>query len=178
MSARPHIATAAVIATERLVLRRLVVADAPFVLELVNDPSWLRFIGDKGVRTLDDARAYITNGPQASYARHDFGLWLVELKSARTPLGICGLIRRDTLDDVDIGFAFLPSFRGQGHALEAAAATVRHARECVRLERLVAIVSPGNAASIRLLEKLGMRFERMLQLSAGAPDTALYGMAL
>ncbi len=178
MPDRAQAESSTVTTTARLALRRLDADDAPFVLELVNDPSWLRFIGDKGVRNLDDARAYIANGPQASYARFGFGLWLVELESTREAIGICGLIKRDTLDDVDIGFAFLPLFRGHGHALEAAQATVRHARESLRLERLVAIVSPGNESSIRLLEKLGLRFERMLQLSPDGSDTALYGMAL
>ncbi|MFI4982343.1 MAG: GNAT family N-acetyltransferase, partial [Nevskiales bacterium] len=113
-----------VLETERLVLRRLVAEDAPFILELLSDPSWLRFIGDKGVRNLDDARLYIRIGPAAMYARLGHGLYLTELKDGGIPIGLCGLIKRDTLDDVDIGFAFLPQYRGQGYAREAAAATL------------------------------------------------------
>jgi RimJ/RimL family protein N-acetyltransferase len=166
------------IETPRLVLRELDEGDAAFILELVNDPSWLRHIGDKGVRDLDGARAYIANGPQASYARFGFGLWRVDLKDTGTPIGLCGLLKRDTLDDVDIGYAFLPSFVGQGYAFEAAEATWRHAREALRLPRLVAIVSPDNHASIKLLEKLGLRFEKLLKMKDDGSDTALYGCTL
>jgi len=166
------------IQTPRLALRELVDDDAAFILELVNDPSWLRYIGDKGVRDLDGARAYIANGPQASYARFGFGLWRVDLKDTGTPIGLCGLLKRDTLDDVDIGYAFLPRFVGKGYAFEAAEATWRHARETLRLPRLVAIVSPDNAASIKLLEKLGLRFETALKMKDDGSDTALYGCAL
>src|SRR5688572_10804905 len=91
--------------TDRLILRELTLDDAEFILGLVNEPSWLRFIGDRGVRTLDDARAYISNGPMKSYERNGFGLYLTALKGAGTPIGMCGLIKRDGLDDVDVGFA-------------------------------------------------------------------------
>ncbi len=158
---------AIVIETDRLLLRRLCADDAGFILELVNDPDWLRYIGDKGVRNLDDARAYIENGPLAMYARHGFGLWRVELKDGRTPIGMCGLIKRDTLEDVDIGFAYLPRFRGCGYAREAAAATLAHGANGLGLRRIVAITSPDNAASGRLLEAIGLNFERQLDL---APD--------
>ena len=170
--------TRTVIATERLILRWFDLDDAAFVFELVNDPDWLRHIGDKGVRDLDGARGYIANGPHASYARFGFGLWRVELKDGGTPIGLCGLLKRDTLDDVDIGYAFLPQFVGQGYAFEAAAATCRHAREALQLPRLIAIVSPDNQASIKLLEKLGLRFETTLKLRDDGSDTALYGCAL
>ncbi len=166
------------IETARLVLRELADDDAAFILELVNDPAWLRHIGDKGVRDLDGARGYIANGPHASYARFGFGLWRVELKDGGTPIGLCGLIKRDTLDDVDIGYALLPQFAGHGYAFEAAEATRRHAREVLQLRRLVAIVSPHNAASIKLLEKLGLRFETILKMKDDGSDTALYGCAL
>ena len=161
--------------SERLTLRELRETDAPFILELLNDPAWLLHIGDKGVRTLDDARTYIANGPVASHARHGFGLDLVELKTDATPIGLCGLIKRDTLPDVDIGYAFLPQFRGAGYALEAGATVLRHAQETLGLPRLAAIVSPGNHASIRVLEKLGLRFEKMVQMSVGGPETKLFG---
>ena len=157
-----------VLETARLALRRLTPEDAPFILELVNEPSWLQFIGDKGVRTLDDARGYIQNGPMDMYARLGFGLYLVELKDG-TPIGMCGLIKRPALEDVDIGFAFRPQFWGQGYARESAAAVLDHGRDAFKLKRIVAITSPGNISSIRLLEKLGFEFEQELQLSPGDP---------
>jgi len=155
-----------VIETERLVLRRADEGDAEFMLELLNDPAWIRFIGDKNVRTLDEARAYIARALVASYERHGFGLYLTELKEGGTPIGLCGLIKRDSLEDVDIGFAFLPQFRGQGLAYEAANAALEYGRNVLGLKRIVAITSPDNEASARLLEKLGLRFERMMNLSA------------
>lgn len=151
-----------VLDTQRLVLRRLEPADAGFILELTNDPDWLRHIGDRGIRSLDDARRYITDGPLAMYERHGFGLYLVGLRDGGTPIGLCGLIKRDWLDDVDIGFAFLPAFRGRGYALEAAAATLEYGRATLGLHRIAAIVSPGNADSLQLLGRLGMRLERMV----------------
>lgn len=149
-----------VLETQRLVLRRLELADAGFILEITNDPDWLRHIGDRGIRSLDDACRYISDGPCAMYERHGFGLYLVGLRDGGTPIGLCGLIKRDWLDDVDIGFAFLPAFRGCGYALEAAAATLEYGRAILGLHRIAAIVSPGNADSLRLLGRLGMRLER------------------
>lgn len=146
--------------TERLNLREFTYDDAPFILTLLNDPAFLRFIGDKNVRTLEAARHYLANGPMASYAQHGFGLNLVELKDSQTPIGMCGLLKREDLPDPDIGFAFLPDFRSKGLAFEAAAAVLNDARERLKLDRLLAIVNPDNDASIKLLERLGMRFER------------------
>jgi RimJ/RimL family protein N-acetyltransferase len=167
-----------VLETGRLVLRQIEAADAAFVLELLNDPSWLRFIGDKGVRTPEDARAYIASGPQKMYREHGFGLWLVESKADATPLGMCGLIKRPTLDDVDLGFAFLPRHCGHGYAHEAAAATLVHARTTVGLKRLVALTALDNTRSIRLLEKLGLKFERIVRLTANGPESRLFAIAL
>ncbi|MEP0545656.1 MAG: GNAT family N-acetyltransferase [Rhodothermales bacterium] len=149
-----------VIETERLVLRHQTEDDAPFVLGLMNDPDWLRHIGDRGVRTVADARAYIRDGAVAMYAQHGIGLYLVEAKRRRVPVGVCGLLRRATFDDVDLGFALAPEHRGRGYAREAAAATVAYGRDVLGLDRIAAIVSPGNAASVRLLEGLGFAFER------------------
>lgn len=164
-----------VIATPRLALRCLDLDDAPFYLRLVNEPSFIQHIADKGVRTLDDAREHLRNGPMASYARHGHGLWMVELKETGTPIGICGLIRRDVLDDVDVGYALLPEFCGHGYAAEAAAAAVAHARDALGLRRVVAVVNPDNARSLRLLEKLGFRYERMVRLTPDAPEIQLLG---
>lgn len=165
-----------VIETERLILRRLHVGDAEFIFELVNDPDWLRYIGDKGVKTLDDAGNYIRTGPMAMYERVGFGLLMVESKEDGTPIGICGLLKRDTLDDVDIGFAFLPAFRAQGYARESAAATLAYARDVQNIERVIAIASPDNHDSARLLEKIGLRFEKLLQLSDHGDEVKLFAI--
>jgi RimJ/RimL family protein N-acetyltransferase len=163
-----------VLETERLVLRHLHEGDAAFILRLLNEPSWIRFIGDRGVRTLEGARAYIARGPAASYERHGFGLDLVELKDGGAPAGICGLIKRDGLADVDIGFAFLPEFWGRGYALEAAAAVMEHAEHVLGLRRVVAITSKDNDSSIRLLEKLGMSFEGVTTLPGDDEEIKLF----
>lgn len=147
--------------------------DAEFIVELLNDAAFLRFIGDKGVRTTDDARRYILTGPIESYERHGFGLWLVELKGSETPIGMCGLLQRDTLSDVDIGFAFLPSYRSRGYALESAAAVMDYGRKVLGLKRIVAIANEDNAGSIRVLEKIGMSFDRMIRLAEGQPEIRL-----
>lgn len=159
--------------TARLVLRRLSPGDAPFILELVNDPAWLRFIGDKGVRNLDDARGYIANGPADMYERLGFGLYCAERKTDGRPVGICGLIRRDGLDAVDLGFAFLPEFRKQGFAREAAAATLVHAREAFGFSRVLAITTPGNVDSIRLLESLGFADRGAVRLTPDAEEVRM-----
>lgn len=147
-----------VLETERLRLRQFADDDAAFVLELLNEPSWLRFIGDRGVRSLDDARAYIASGPRAMFARHGFSLLVVERRADGAALGMCGLIKRDTLDAPDIGYAFLPRAWGQGYAREAAAAMLEHGHRVLGLPRILAITDPENATSIKLLEALGMRF--------------------
>jgi RimJ/RimL family protein N-acetyltransferase len=164
-----------VLETERLILRRLTVEDSEFILELLNDPSWLRFIGDRGVRTLDEARDYILQTLIAMYERLGFGLYLTELKDEGIPIGICGLIKRDSLEDVDIGFAFLPKFRGKGYAYESALAVMAYGKENFGLNRLVAITSPDNYVSARLLEKLGFTFERMVKLSDDSAEVSLFG---
>jgi [ribosomal protein S5]-alanine N-acetyltransferase len=151
--------------TERLILRPMTAQDADFILELLNDPSFIRYIGDRQVRTIEGAKAYITDGPVASYAKNGFGLYLVELKESSESMGMCGLIRRNTLQDVDIGYAFLPKFWSKGYAFEAAREMMRYAQDELGLKRLVAVVDPENHPSIHLLEKLGMKFERMVRLS-------------
>jgi RimJ/RimL family protein N-acetyltransferase len=163
-----------VLETERLVLRRLGDADAPFIVALLNDPGWLRYIGDKGVKSLDDARTYIRTGPAEMYARLGHGLYLVELKQDAVPIGLCGLIKRDILDDVDLGFAFLPQYRAQGYAREAAAAALAYARDALGLRRIVAITSPDNADSGRLLERIGFHLEGLVRLAGRNEDVRLY----
>lgn len=169
---------AIVLETARLILRRFTADDAPFILELLNDPAWLQFIGDKGVRTLDAARDYLRKGPLAMYERHGFGLYLAELKRSYIPIGMCGLIKRDSLADVDIGFALLPAYRTQGYAHESAAATLVHGQRDFGLKRIVAITSPDNARSIWLLDRLGLKFEKMVRLAADAEEVRLHACAI
>jgi RimJ/RimL family protein N-acetyltransferase len=164
--------------TERLLVRRLTLEDDAFVLELLNEPGWLRFIGDRGVRTLADARGYLERVPFTQYAKQGFGLYRLERRADGERVGVCGLIRREGLPDPDIGFALLARHEGNGYALEAAAAVVQHAREDVKLQRLAAIVNPDNVRSIALLEKLGMRFERMIRMPGEDRDIRLFGMTL
>jgi RimJ/RimL family protein N-acetyltransferase len=154
-----------ILETERLLLRQFSAEDAEFILEQVNEPSFIQNIGDRGVRTLEEACAYILNGPAASYAKNGFGLYLVTLKETGESIGMCGLIKRDALDDVDIGYAFLPKYWGRGYAVEAARAVRDFAKEVIGLKRIVAITDPANEGSIRVLEKIGLRFERMVRLS-------------
>lgn len=146
-----------VLHTERLTLRYLTLDDAPFMLELVNDPDFLRHIGDRGVRTLEEARRYLSDGPIASYEQHGFGLFMTQLRDDATQIGTCGLLKRSALADVDVGFAFLPAFRGRGYATEAAAAVLAWGKEKKGLQRIIAIVSPENVGSARVLEKIGLR---------------------
>ena len=164
--------------TERLTLRHLAPeADAEFILALLNEPSFLQYIGDKNVRTLDNARDYIRNGPVKSYAENGFGLFRVGLKDDGRAIGICGLIKRDTLPDPDIGFAFLPDYWNKGYAYESAAAVLQHAREALRFQRILAITAPDNEPSARLLAKIGLRFERLVRLSEDTAEVKLFTSA-
>jgi RimJ/RimL family protein N-acetyltransferase len=165
------------IATPRLVLRPFVPDDAAFVLQLLNEPSFIRYIGDRGVRDAEGARQYLANGPLASYARFGFGLLLVATRDTGKPAGMCGLLKRDTLADVDLGYAFLPAFWSRGYAREAAAAVLAHGRDTLGLSRVVAITTPDNAASIRVLTHLGFQFERLIRLGAADEELSLYGRA-
>ena len=161
--------------TERLTLRHLSPeTDAEFILRLLNEASFLQYIGDKGARTLDDARAYIRNGPMKSYEENGFGLYRVGLKENERAIGICGLIKRDTLPEPDIGFAFLPEYWNKGYAHESAAEVMRYARDILQLDRILAITSPDNEASGKLLGKIGLRFQRMIRLSEEADEVKLF----
>ena len=164
--------------TDRLVIRRLVKRDAAFIYSLVNQPSWLRHIGDKGVKNIQDAEAYIENGPVDMYHRLGFGLYLVEIAEKNTPIGICGLIKRDSLNDVDIGFAFLPDFWGKGYAFESASAVMQHAKQVLEIDRVVAIITPQNIVSIKLVERLGFRFERDIESDSNGKSLSLFACLL
>jgi len=164
-----------IIETDRLFLCRLSVDDAPFILDLLNDPAWLQYIGDKGVRTVEDAQDYILNGPIKSYGQFGFGLFLTKLKEGGIPIGICGLLKRDYLDDVDVGFAFLPEFRGKGYAVESASAVIAHGKKSFGLNRIVAITQSDNIKSVKVLEKIGLKFERMINLPDDDSEIKLFG---
>jgi ribosomal-protein-alanine N-acetyltransferase len=163
-----------VVQTQRLVLRQLELSDADFIVELLNEAAFLQFIGDKGVRTLDDARDYLRKGPLDSYDRHGFGLYAVCLRDG-TRTGICGLVKREGLGDVDVGFAFLSRHHAKGYAVESAAAILEHARRVLGLQRVVAITSPENLGSIAVLEKIGLKFERMVRMAEHSPELKLFG---
>lgn len=163
--------------TARLAIRPLTLADAAFIVALLNDPGWLRYIGDKAVRNQDDARRYLASGPLAMYARHGIGLCAVARLADGATLGMCGLIRREGFGDVDIGFAFLPEGRGQGLAVESARAVLEHGFTALGLERIVAIVDPDNAASQRVLSAIGMRREGTTRLPNDDLELALWSVS-
>ena len=168
-----------VLQTPRLALRWLSMdEDAPFILTLLNEPAFHRYIGDRGVRTLADARSYILNGPLESCRRLGYGLYLVELQPERVPIGVCGLVRGEVLPDVDIGYALLEQCWGQGYAYEAAGAVAAYARDVLGLKRLLAVVNPDNERSIRLLKKLGMAYAGPVRLAAEAAEISLYSVVL
>lgn len=167
-----------ILETERLVLRTVEVEDAPFYLNLLNTPGFIANIGDRGIRTLAAAREAIIDGPVKMQAALGHSIYLVELRESGVAIGMSGLIKRDALEEVDIGYALLPPYYGQGYAIEAARAVLAHARDTVGLRRLMAITSPGNHASNGLLEKIGMRFERMVQIHPDDSGSRLYVMEL
>jgi len=162
-----------VLETERLSLRKITVDDAEFMVTLLNQPAFLRYIGDKKVRNLEDARQYILNGPVASYEQYGFGLLLVELRESHTPIGMCGLLKREELPDPDIGFALLSDFCGKGFAFEAAQAVLQDAQR-LKLKRILAITTLDNEASINLLQRLGFSFEKVMKLSPDGEQLRLF----
>ena len=160
--------------TERLELRWLTRDDAPMMLAVWNDPAFIRYVGDRGVRTIEQARAAVEAGPLQLYADHGYGPFRVTRRKDGVDLGICGLFRRDGLDEADIGFAILPDYCGKGYGFEASVAVLDHARDALKLSSVVAIASPQNKASVGLLEKLGMYFERPMRLPGDDHDVSLY----
>jgi RimJ/RimL family protein N-acetyltransferase len=165
---------AEILSTPRLNLRHLSIQDAAFILELLNEKPYLENIGDRGVRNLADAEAYLMSGPLASYQEFGFGLYAVERKESPEPIGICGLLKREYLDDVDLGFALLQRFWGQGYAQEAAETMMQHARVKLGLRRIVATTKPHNRDSEKLLKKIGFRFERMIQTPKSDTESKLF----
>jgi len=163
-----------IVETPRLRLRELTVEDAEFVFRLVNEPSFLSNIGDKGVRNLEDARQFILEGPWTCQEKHGYGQFLVELKEGGVPIGICGLLYRESLDVTDVGFALLPEYRKRGLAYEATDAVLKYGHSTLGIDKIVGLTSEENLASIRVLEKLGMKFERIVKMSDDDPGTVLY----
>lgn len=164
--------------TDRLKLREFIKDDAPFLLELLNTPAWIKYIGDRNVRTIDDARDYAATRLITSYHRFGFGLYMVQKKDDSTPIGMCGLVRREALEDVDLGFAFLPQYQGLGYATEAGAATMELAKKKVKSKRLVAITMVDNSHSISLLQKLGFNFEKTVNFPGEDQTLMMYSVDL
>ena len=163
-----------VLETERLILREFTLADANFIIELVNTPGWLRFIGDRNIKIEEQAKEYLRNGPLKSYEMNGYGLSLVGLKPDGTPIGMCGIIKRDTLENPDIGFAFLPEFEGKGLAFEIAYATLTYANEVLKIPVIFAITIPGNSRSIKLLEKMGFKYSNNFTSPTDNIELSLY----
>lgn len=163
-----------ILETARLALREIEVADAPFMLALLNEPSFIENIGDRGVRNLEDAAGYIERGAVASYRRNGFGLYLVELKDGNEPIGICGLVKRDFLPDVDVGFAFRPQYWSRGYAFESASAVLAYARDVLGITRIVGITAPDNRGSQNVLRKLGLEFEKIIETPNAGGQSALF----
>lgn len=149
--------------TERLLISKLSLEDAPFFLELVNSPNWLKYIGDRNLKTVKDAENYLSNGTLKSYRDNGFGFYKLELKENNKPIGTCGLVKRDQLEDIDLGFAFLEEFESQGYGFEASVAILKLSKEKFKIKRLVAITLPINTKSIKLLGKLGFFYEKRVK---------------
>lgn len=165
-----------ILETERLILREITINDASFILALLNSKGWLQFIGDRNVQNIFDAENYIAERFLKGYIHNGFGLYLVAIKSSNISIGLCGLIKRETLEDIDIGFAFLPEYNGLGYAYEAAKATRQFAFETLKINRLVAITTPDNVSSIKLVEKIGMQFEKKF-LFEEKEEVFLFGLS-
>jgi ribosomal-protein-alanine N-acetyltransferase len=162
------------IQTERLIIKALDLSNADFIFQLLNSEGWLRFIGDRNIRSLEDAKNYLLEGPIKSYKNHGFGLFLVQLEGV--PIGIAGLLKRDYLDWPDLGFAFLPEYEGKGYAFESSQAIIKQSSLHLNLDRIVAIVLPENQRSIRLLEKLGMKDQGIRDFPGQKSELRLFQM--
>lgn len=163
-----------ILETERTILREVTTDDAEFILDLLNQPSFIKYIGDRNVRTVDGAAEYVESRFTDSYRKFGFGMWAVELKETKTPIGICGFVKRDSLPDADIGFAFLPQYCSQGYAFESADAAMKYGRDILGLTRVLAITSQNNESSIKLLEKINFKFERLIKLPHSDEELKLF----
>ncbi len=163
-----------ILETDRTLLREIAETDAAFILDLLNQPSFIKFIGDRKVRTVAQARDYIESRFTESYKQFGFGMWAVELKTGQTPIGICGFVKRDSLPEADIGFAFLPQFEKKGYAVESAKAAMEYGRDVLGLKRILAITSQDNESSGRLLKKINFKFERLVKLPHDDEELKLF----
>lgn len=163
-----------VLETDRMVVRQLTVDDAEFILRLVNEPSFIANIGDRGIRSIEQASNYLLDGPIRSYNRHGHGPYLVALKTSLIPIGMCGLLKREEFDEMDLGYALLPEFWSRGLAFEVSTALLQFAHSSLGASRVLGLVSPDNQQSIRLLEKLGFAFTELRQVKADGLPTAIY----
>ncbi|TQV74743.1 GNAT family N-acetyltransferase [Aliikangiella marina] len=164
----------ALIETDRLILRDFTLDDAAFVLNLVNEPSWLENIGDKNVHNLQDAEDYILNGPMKSYQENGYGLYMAELKLKSVPVGMCGLVKRDFFVEPDVGFAFLPEYWGLGFASESAKAVLEFARDELSIDRVLGITNIDNRGSMRVLEKIGLKYDKIVDLPGYQEQSRLF----
>jgi len=163
-----------ILKTDRLILRQLNVTDTGFIINLLNSPGWLQFIGDRNVKTEEQAKDYLLNGPIRSYKENGFGLYLVVLKHNHSPIGLCGLLKRDYLENPDIGFALLPDEMGKGYGFEMAAATLHYAKDALKVRGIMAITMPANKASIKLLERLGLKYVSIVKSPTTGAALMLY----
>lgn len=170
--------TLIILETERLFLRPLIRDDAEFILRQLNEPSWLEFIGDKNVYSLNDAKKYIELAPMTMYQRYGFGLFLVCSKESSSPMGLCGLMKRDNLNDADLGYSFLPEYWNQGFALEAVKSILDYAKNTHQLSRILALSKSSNTPSIKLLNKVGFLFDRDLKLLEDEESLQIYQLEL
>lgn len=163
-----------ILQTQRLILRKLSFNDTDFIIELVNSPGWLQYIGYRNIHTTEDAIRYLGDGPLKSYEQHGFGLLLIQLKTTGTPIGMCGLLKRDTLPLPDLGYALLPAYEGKGYITEATSAYLTYVEQQLQIEKLMAITSLNNEKSIRVLEKLHFVFERYMNMSGDDNPVRLF----
>ncbi|HEX8040681.1 MAG TPA: GNAT family N-acetyltransferase [Chryseosolibacter sp.] len=163
-----------ILETERLRLREFRLEDGPFIVELLNSPGWIRYIGDRNVRTVRQAEAYLENGPIKSYKENGYGLFLVETRDDGVPIGMCGILKRETLEHPDIGFAFLAGYNGMGYAFEIASATLRYAKDALGIQKVSGITAAENFKSIRLLERIGLTYHRRFSFPGGNEELLLY----
>jgi RimJ/RimL family protein N-acetyltransferase len=163
-----------VLCTRRLALRGLETTDAGWIQQLFSDPDVIRYVGDRGLRSLEDAERYLLSGPIASYERRGFGLWRVELATTGEPCGIAGLVQRDYLPGPDLGFAFLPAYRSRGYATEAATAVLSYAQEVLGISRVLAITTPDNEVSQRILRRLGFEMQKTIRVSGDEAELSLF----
>lgn len=170
----PEAGAGTVLETPRLRLRLFTPDDAPFMLGLLNEPSYIANVADRGVRTVEAAREFMQTRMLKSYAENGYGLYGVELRGQPGLIGMCGLINRTAIGEIDVGYAFLPPYWGQGYAAEAAAASLAYGRDRFGMTRIVAIVSPDNARSKRVLEKIGLRYEKKVRLPGEETDIDLF----